>query len=360
MNFHKNAMNNYWTVENTEQIFQNKITLISFICSILVIYIHTNNLETYGIDKNSIGIARVLYVGESYWFKVVQVAVPLFFCISGILFFRTFEISKLMEKWKSRFYSIVVPYIIWCTLYYLYNVLCTNIPMIKDMIAGCTVVELSITEWIKWLWVNEYYTLWFLQNLIIYIAITPIIWLLLKERIKKIPIGLCILVLLLACKKYLNVSFANMQGIEFYLVGSYIGLNCREEIKYKNRIISIFSIIYIGFILITSFRYWNFELELLFFFAIWYAIDFLMTSLNCQLPWWMSITFFTYVAHDFILEAFEKILWILGGNRPIFALLDYIFMPVIVEILLIGIAYILKTYFTPLWRVINGSRGMNK
>ena len=80
--------------------------------------------------------------------------------------------------------------------------------------------------------------------------------------------------------------------------------------------------------------------------------------LQRELPWWMTIGFFTYVAHDIFLEAFEKILWVVGGNKAILALMDYIFMPILMEVLLIGIAYIAMRWFPGVWKVVTGNRGM--
>jgi fucose 4-O-acetylase-like acetyltransferase len=341
---------------NKEQTIRNKFTLISFMCSIFVIYIHTYNLETYGITENMDGLPKIVYCIETYWPYVVTIAVPMFFFISGILFFRTFEVSKLFDKWKKRFFTIFLPYIIWCTLYYLYYVICTNTPAIRTIMNGSEVVKLSFGEWVRWLWVNEYFTLWFLQNLIIYIAVTPLIWLLLKNHLSKLPTGLAALAVILIGMKHLRFSIPYTYGIEFYLAGSYIGLNCREWLKYKNKFITLISCIYIIFNLVTVFKYWNFIAKILFFIAIWYACD-LFTSENTKYPWWMSITFFTYVAHDVFLEAFEKIVWKVFGNHAIFALLDYIFMPLAVEALLIGIAYIMRRKLPVIWKIITGDRG---
>lgn len=72
--------------DKDEKIINNKFIFISFFCSILVIYIHTFNLETYSINEGAVGIAKVAYVVETYWTNVLKIAVPMFFFISGILF----------------------------------------------------------------------------------------------------------------------------------------------------------------------------------------------------------------------------------------------------------------------------------
>jgi surface polysaccharide O-acyltransferase-like enzyme len=304
------------------------------------------------------GLSKIVYYVETYWSKVLVIAVPMFFFISGILFFRTFDIKGLWDKWKKRVFTILIPYIIWCTLYYLYFVLCTNIPAIKGLMNGVEgeTVKLSFGEWASWLWVNKYYTLWFLQYLIVFIAITPIIWLVLKNHTSKFPTGLVALVIILVGKQFLPLVIPHTSGIEVYLVGSYIGLNCREQLKYKNKLITLVSCIYIILTLLTAFKYLNVITEILLFIAIWFACDLFSLEGN-KYPWWMSITFFTYVAHDVFLQASKKVWWRVFGNHAIFALLEYIFMPLIIEALLIGIAYIIRSTLPVIWKIITGDRG---
>jgi len=96
--------------------------------------------------------------------------------------------------------------------------------------------------------------------------------------------------------------------------------------------------------------------QVLFLLALWFAIDVFMKSGKKKMPWWMSITFFTYVAHDAFLEVFEKILFRIGGSNPAFALADYVFMPVLVEALLIGIAFLMIKYLPKVWKILSGGR----
>jgi hypothetical protein len=185
------------------------------------------------------------------------------------------------------------------------------------------------------------------------------IWLVLKNHTSKFPTGLAALVILLAGKHFLPFVIPYTSGIDVYLAGCYIGLNARESLKYKNKLITIVSFIYILFTLLTTFKYWNLITKILLFIAIWFACDVLSLKKKSY-PWWMSITFFTYVAHDVFLEAFEKVLWKVFGNHAVFALLDYLFMPFLIETLLIGIAYLLRGKLPVFWKIITGDRGTKK
>lgn len=53
--------------ESSENEIRNKITIIAFLLSIMVICIHTYNLEVYGIGADGAGIAGLAYKIETYW-----------------------------------------------------------------------------------------------------------------------------------------------------------------------------------------------------------------------------------------------------------------------------------------------------
>ena len=90
-----------WKIIDESQI-RNKFTLLMFICSVLVIFIHAKNITEIVVGNSPTFLDRIAISIESYWSEVTKIAVPYFFMISGFLFFRTFEISKLSAKWGAN------------------------------------------------------------------------------------------------------------------------------------------------------------------------------------------------------------------------------------------------------------------
>ena len=211
-------------------------------------------------------------------------------------------------------------------------------------------VTFSVLDLLKALWPNEYYTLWFMKEIIIYIIACPLIYIVFKNKY----VGVTIIVMLLinAELRFVNIPF---HGILYYSAGAYIALNYKGIEYYKSKVFSILAIAFLIFILVHNFNMLgNMGFNLLFFIAVWFALDVL--PLNRQYPWWMKITFFTYVSHDIFLEAYEKIVFVLFGNRTIFALLDYIFVPCAVFCTLIIIAAFLRRYLPTIWKMCTGMR----
>lgn len=338
---------------NTDQHFRNKITLISFVCCLMVMWIHAHNLDTYGITSESVGLGHAVFLIENYWSTVITIAVPYFFLISGYLFFRTFDIHDVIAKYKSRIKGIVIPYIIWCSVYWFYFVAFTNIPFLKRF-TNAEVVELSLKSYLMALWPNQYYTLWFLKNLIVFILVSPILFIALKDY-GKVKVGTVVIIVLLmnSCFGWINLEIS---GIEYYCLGAYCAINHKEFCEQKKERTSaligglcLLGFLTLGYRLLTHKPFMYLALLL-----IWISLD--AKELSMRIPWWFRITFFVYVSHDIVLEMFEKVVLLAFGVNPIFALLDYLFMPMIVFIILCLVACIMRKYTPTVWKIVTGGR----
>lgn len=107
-----------------EQVFRNKIHWLSFLFSILVIWVHSFNGELFlGAGESA---ARVMELEGRLGNGLGQIAVPGFFIVSAYLFYRNFSMDKLYNKWKSRLKTVAVPYLLWNFLYYMGYVAATR------------------------------------------------------------------------------------------------------------------------------------------------------------------------------------------------------------------------------------------
>ena len=144
--------------------YSNKITYLSFILSVLIIVRHAVNIEVYGITSGG------LYLVERFFTEFTDLMVPMFFALSGYLFFQDFEYSKLKEKWKRRIFSVLIPYLIWNLVAYLYYQGIGLVPFIRESM-NHTLEPFNL----RWLVLNTLFDVskhqvtWFLQNLLVYI-----------------------------------------------------------------------------------------------------------------------------------------------------------------------------------------------
>ena len=116
---------------------------------------------------------------------VCRLAVPIFFFISGLLFFKgleTWDYSIWKLKIKHRLYSLVLPYLLWniiaaiCIISYF---------LLRARIGSIDPIPVS-TFWKDWggfrlFWNCDKgmpldFPLWFIRNLTIFVALTPLIY----------------------------------------------------------------------------------------------------------------------------------------------------------------------------------------
>lgn len=171
-----------------------------------------------------------------------SIAVPGFFFLSGYLFYQNFELQKLVQKWKSRLKTYVIPYLIWTILPYFFYVIVTHSPLHQYMNMGT--VELSIQRMLLAVLTSEFNVLWFLKYLIVYTVCAPVFYILLKNR--KVPVGLLTVIILIALQGQGKLGVINV----FYVLGCYIGLNHKKSLHYHHEIYDRISLIALAFCMV--------------------------------------------------------------------------------------------------------------
>ena len=80
---------------------------ISYVLAVLVFFIHTSAFTNYGNDRTM--IADVNGVAKHLTTTMSQVAVPLFFMLSGFVLFREYSNASYLHKMKRRVKSLMIP-----------------------------------------------------------------------------------------------------------------------------------------------------------------------------------------------------------------------------------------------------------
>lgn len=187
---------------------------------------------------------RSLYQYPVFWFltgwllpKITAAAVPVFFLISGYLYFKgsAFSARIYAGKTRRRIRRLLVPYIIWnavviacIAVFQVFRP--TFMPLIHKQVAN-----FSLSDYLACFWdvqlinsinvkgpVNS--PLWFLQSLMLFQLLSPIFYLLLRNK----KTGAIVLALLFALLPFRDQPlFFNFKlfYIFFFALGSYLGLH---------------------------------------------------------------------------------------------------------------------------------------
>ena len=168
------------------QFLSDKLRVLSLISILFVLYIHS------GFHSNEIeGMIWNYRCQEFISGMLGRCAVPLFYVISGYLFFLKVSdgMKSIYAKIQKRMRTLLVPYIIGCLFFVLFGVIIAITPGISRYVNG-SVMPL-FNEPLHQIICNIFYDsgsgtpcafqLWFLRDLILIVATSPIWYLLLKH-----------------------------------------------------------------------------------------------------------------------------------------------------------------------------------
>ena len=121
-----------------------------FLLSILVIWVHSYNVELFAGGKAP-GVSFDQAAGLETFLSVTvgQIAVPGFFLLSSYQFFPGICLGSAGGEMEAAgFFSIAVPYAVWNLLYYLGYVTATRLPAVRAVV-GKEPVPLAPGEMVR-------------------------------------------------------------------------------------------------------------------------------------------------------------------------------------------------------------------
>lgn len=336
--------------------YRNKITYLSFILSALIVVRHAVNIEVYEITRGA------LYWIERFFTEFTDLMVPMFFAMSGYLFFQDFEYSKLKDKWKRRIFSVLIPYLIWNLAAYLYYQIIALVPFIRDS------MNQSLEPFnLKWLLLNTLFDIsnhqvtWFLQNLLVYIFVVPAFYKILKKKYISVAFIVLFFLLSLVERQFISTAVYGLAyNAVFYMFGAYMGIHFKDAVQKRyDKKLSIAAFI---FILVTVGIFMIFKLNtiiripvrLIHIVAIWLVAD--VVAVEKKPWWWIQLSFFIYCTHSLVLESLKKVVLIAFGKTTLGAVVSFISVPVLTIIIIVFLAAVLRR-IKPLWKVLTGNRG---
>lgn len=209
-----------------DKYISNKIKNVSLFMTFFVVLLHSNNLDT---TQSVVSVNSLVqnFIGQG----IVRVAVPMFFLISGYLFFYNF--TPTMEKWKykfkSRFHSLFIPYVIWCTGWLVILYLVELLPIGRALFSDRIITDYTFKE----LFVNTYiyplpYQFWYIRSLMLDVLLTPVFYYIIKSLGKKsLPILVVIWFLYPISEMFGGVWFLQIFNYPFtiFAIGAALAIN---------------------------------------------------------------------------------------------------------------------------------------
>ena len=222
----------------------------------------------------------------------------------------------------------------------------------------------------------EFGPLWFVKYLMIFSLISPVTYYLFRKKY----LGACSVFVMLVMNAIFyhfgimripinvnanNIAMINYQYI-FFGMGAYGALNFRKVVEtpsWKKTFVA--GIVWLA--LIASYGIFSMEksnaltshlFRLVYAVALWFALDFVKVfKIQC----WMKNSFFLYCSHLMLLQCLQRVCEIIIGKVRLFQatlyVLEYMFLPVVVVIVLMSLAEFMKKRIPKTYKVLTGNRG---
>lgn len=208
------------------------LDFLRFPLIVLVVMIHSRSELGLIVDFREVSFftnCTLTFISQI----IASTAVPMFFCISGYMFFfntqNHFGKDIYISKLKRRFFSLFIPYVLWNLI--LLCVYFLGAKVVPGMMNGKTVnfTNFQLFDFFNIFWNGNSgqplcYQMWFIRDLMLVVACSPIIYNLIKKSGLLIP---SILLFLSFFKDFFPETFAynfGLTALTYFTSGAYLSL----------------------------------------------------------------------------------------------------------------------------------------
>ena len=353
-----------------DKLLSQTIQFLRFPLMVAVVVIHTH------IADIAIGGEQLTYASQYPFFDVLyhlltgmltRVAVPLFFFISGYLFFSqcTFSWQVYLRKLKSRVKTLLIPYIFWnaalCAMVLVAQLLFPSFLSGKNTL----VLDYGVSEWVDVVFANvPMNPFWFIRDLIIMVVASPLIYAMLKYT-RWVP--LVLLGILAGLGVNLHTTAMGIEPLFYFMWGAYFSINKVNVAQYCLNKRYVFLALYVLLLVVDLYCWVNQPAYLLYAhktslivgvlaFMAWAARGVATQKLKVNNTL-TDAAFFLFCLHN-PLTVFLSKLWVtfLAPMSDVKMIVGYLLIPLVVTIFLVCLYLLLRRYMPRFTAVITGGR----
>lgn len=323
-----------------------------------MIYSHSENLKVYTLDASQGFLAAAAVFLNKVQLTSAGLVNAGFLFLSGFSFFTAFTPDKLPKKWKNRFYTLFIPWLVWNTVMWGLFLVIQNTPAIAARMNMSTLYSPTLRSWfVDGLLHSADGPMWFMLNLLIAVLLSPVIYCFIKNKIA----GLVFIGGMIGAKYFISYDFNSwFASVIYFSEAGYIALHGRDfwlrsftkrEKYIALAVVLAFYVFFYG-TACTAGAFVHILVLSVVIPALWVLIP--DRELRPAEKRFDAYRFWIYAAHYLLLEAVEKLWLIFTGDNPLAAIVDYLFAPVLTMAILIAGGYVVKKYLPKLWNLLNG------
>ena len=385
------------SISNTnDELTKNVISYLRFPLSVGIVFIH------YNLAKNPFSIHGVEYGTDcSEWFiifatflsnVVSRIGVPLFYFISGFLFFygKEFCYTVYIRKLRSRISTLLIPYFLWNTLAILLTLM-YMLPLFASIMPNVqqTEIHLSLVRILKTYFANfenegifvspvtssipEKYPwpinvpLWYVRDLMLLVILSPLFYKAIRFAGKWLIFALGLLYFffepLVMPEGGWTVSI--IRSSFFFAWGAYFSINRQDFINSMSKF-KYAPALYLPLAIadtLTKTAEYNIFIEqagiVVGIVSAIIIVSYLLRTNKVKVNDTLSkSSFFIYCLHTLIISEIGKIVFLIFNlqDNTLSILFLYLFVPTITIIICICTYNILKKYVPFLHKLLTGNR----
>lgn len=208
--------------EHSLDYFWKKKQIVTYILSVLVFFIHISSFTYYEGQSGTIPVINSV-VSTLSDRTLARCAVPLYFMLSGALFFRDYSNKTYGKKLKKRIFSLLIPFLCWNTIWLVFSIVTSYTP-IAALFRGREKFVLSVPNVLEAIF---HYScngpFWFVFELMFFVLIAPVFDLLLRKKWIAFTAAAGVLVLDLFNIGLPEWLFDSRISVAHYIIGGIIG-----------------------------------------------------------------------------------------------------------------------------------------
>ena len=318
------------------------VSFASFTLACLVVYIHSYNAAPYGLQYHD-SSRFLLWIEDIISQDIARIAVPAFFAISGYLFYRTANWLNLKSKLKRRVNSLVVPYLVWNIFYLGIFSLITVLAPKGYQLSDDTNVEFSLRGIAAGVFFfKQNYIMWFIYQLIIYVALSPLLLFIYRNK-------WCSVVLVLLLGTLYSSNLHELPSLSkntiavglmpnmfcYYSIGAVLAMHQSVLAKLSSKKLAYILIFVAQFCWLFNregYKLFHYKsLDFLFCFLSVLGVLLLMASTENRKSWGgHNCTFLIFAMHPIMLIVMQKVSLIVLPHNMLIASVAYFIFPVVI------------------------------
>jgi len=348
-----------------------RLTIIRFPLIVGVVFIHASS-SFVSVANGTIGLSHVNVISEFVKniisHGIARIAVPLFFVISGYLFFISIEWTGAVYflKIKKRIKTLLIPFLFWNILLVLVMIIAQSYSATQTFFAGKKILE----TYSFWDYCNAVlginrspisHQFWFIRDLMIVVIFTPVIYFM----VRKLPILFFMVIFVFWFFNFHLFYLPSTEAILFFSLGSYIAIKGKslfDTDKYGLK----FILIYFPLVLIDALTHgqsYNVYIHhmgiLMGLLSILYITGIIIKSQKAQkyLIFLGNASFFVFATHEPLLTIVKKAAYRSMNPETTSIIMALYFILPITVIILSTFSYVLFLKLAPNFTgIITGGR----